>query len=81
MPTINLYPVNLTKAICTNINILSLFKEAKEMFFPKKYLIWFNLDYNYENATALVITILVNNHENQEKNAPAEAWEKRSLIN
>ena len=30
---------------------------------------------NYQNATAFVITFIVNNHLEEEKNGKAEAWE------
>lgn len=32
---------------------------------------------NYTNATALVITFVVNNNEDPEKNKMAEAWEEK----
>lgn len=37
----------------------------------------FFLDMNYTGATALVITFVVNNHEDPEKNKMAEAWEEK----
>ena len=35
--------------------------------------------YNYQNATALIVTFTVNNHIKEEDNAMAEAWEKAFL--
>lgn len=34
----------------------------------------------YSNATALVVTFVVNNHNNKTLNLPAMEWEKKSVL-
>ncbi len=36
-------------------------------------------EWNFQNATTLIITFIVNNHVNESQNAMAEAWEKAYL--